>query len=89
VYVRDQDSAELRFHALCEPTQEDVTELARRVASRIEKVLKKFGRWFEDGHSTESADPLAQAQPVFSSCYQAAAQGRELLGERSSTAHPC
>lgn len=80
---RDQDSAELCFHALAEPRQEEVTELARRVASRIEKVLKKSGRWLEDGHGTDSADPLAQAQPVLSSCYQAAAQGCELLGERA------
>jgi hypothetical protein len=40
VYVRDQDSQELRFHALPEPTHEDVTELARRVADRIQR---KYG----------------------------------------------
>ena len=33
VYVRDADSSELRFHALAEPSSQDVHELARRTAA--------------------------------------------------------
>jgi hypothetical protein len=83
VYLRAQDSQELRFVALPEPTQQEVTDLARRVANRIQKVLNKSGRWLDDEQGAHSADPLAEKEPVLSSCYQAAAQGKELLGERA------
>jgi len=82
VYVRDEQAGELRFLRLPEPTEQDVQELAERTAARIERVLRKAGRYLDaqDGAFAEP-DALALQQPALSACYQAAAAGQHLFGD--------
>jgi hypothetical protein len=89
VYLRDAEQGEPRFLPLSEPTEQDVEQLAARVAARIERVLRKAGRYLEakdgeDGHADRddgAEDQLALAEPALSACYQAAASGQQLFGD--------
>jgi len=86
VYERDEQAGELRFLPLPEPTEHDVEELAERTAARIERLLRKAGRYL-DAHDdaqhdpSEQPDALALAEPALSACYQAAAGGQQLFGD--------
>ena len=44
VYVRDDITSELVFHALPTPTAEQVADVARRTADRVEQILVRHGR---------------------------------------------
>jgi hypothetical protein len=84
VYVRGEQSAELRWLSLPEPTQQDVLELTRRTAARVQRVLRKALRYLDPAHAEaddEQQDALALDQPALSACYQAAASGRSLSGQ--------
>lgn len=83
VYMRADQADELRFLPLSAPTEQDVQLLAERTAARIERVLRKAGRYLdaEQTAAAESDDALALQQPALSACYQAAASGRQLFGD--------
>ena len=83
VYVRKDPSAPLVFHALPEPTAEEVTEVAKRTALRVQKILGRHGRTLDgtgerDAHEAQGAEQLA-----LSACYGAAASGLGLDGDRA------
>jgi hypothetical protein len=44
VYVRDDKTGSLVFHALETPTRAEIALVARRTAERIEKILRTHGR---------------------------------------------
>jgi hypothetical protein len=89
VYLHDEQQSELKFLPLSEPTEHEVEQLAQRVAARIERVLRKAGRYLDaqdggDDHVDRddgAEDQLALAEPALSACYQAAA----LLTEEASS----
>jgi len=78
VWVRAEDGA-LDFRALPEPTLAELGQLAERTAARIERVFEAHGRSFEQ--PSDDAELLTLEHPALASCYQAAAAGRQLLGE--------
>jgi hypothetical protein len=56
VYVRpdpDHHRGELTFHSLPTPTGEETDDIARRIADRIDAILKKHGRSLDP----EESDP--------------------------------
>jgi len=83
VYVKDRKSDELVFHALPEPTTAEVTQLAGRIAERAENVMRKHGRWVDTDSADSEPDALSLEQPALSACYQASAQGVDVLGSRA------
>ena len=81
VYVRDAESGAPVFHPLPAPTEDEVREVARRTAERVQKILLRHGRSLD--HDQDAGDdPLAE-QPALSGCASAAARGVDLLGERA------
>jgi len=82
VYLAGDEGAAPRFLPLSEPTKQDVQELAERSATRIERVLRKTGRYLDaQDASLSEPDALALQQPALSTCYQAAAGGQQLFGD--------
>jgi hypothetical protein len=81
VYVRESPRGPLVLHALPPPSADDVEEVARRLVSRARKILARHGRTLEEPTSEDEA--LRADQPVLASCYQAAAAGQALTGERA------
>jgi hypothetical protein len=55
VYLRAEDGS-LCFHALPEPTIAQVHEVAARTAARVERLLRKHGRYLDEHGSTEHDD---------------------------------
>jgi hypothetical protein len=83
VYVRDGSTGELAFHALPSLTRADVTQVARRTAERIERLLKARGRSLDPELCADAPDELDLDQPGLASCYAAAAQGLSVSGQRA------
>jgi hypothetical protein len=87
VYVEDE-RGELCFHALGAPSSAEVADIAERTARRVYRAFKKKGRpspWDDEhavGESGET-DPLSVEQPGRFACYQAAAAGVAVSGERA------
>ena len=87
VYIEDEQG-ELRFHALGTPSQAEVADIARRTAQRLHRAFQKKGRsspW-DDEHAfvdSAEADPFCVEQPGLFACYQAAASGVAVSGERA------
>jgi len=87
VYVRDAQGA-LGFHELPTPSSAEVREIARRTARRLHAAFLKQGRkspWDDEAASGASGDtePFGLEQPGLFACYQAAAQGIAVSGERT------
>jgi len=61
----------------------DVTEVARRTAARIERILRAHGRSLERDGQVEECDRLTADQPTLAVYYAAAAQGISVAGERA------
>jgi hypothetical protein len=80
-YVSDAaDGGAPRFLPLPEPSAAEAQELAERVAARIERVLRKHGRYVDEhegGDSERDAQPAEQA--ALHACYEASARGQQLL----------
>jgi hypothetical protein len=72
VYVRDASGAPV-FHALPAPTEDEVSEVARRTAERVEKLLVRRGRSLDP--EQEGGDDPLEAEPALSGCASAAARG--------------
>jgi hypothetical protein len=87
VYIEDE-RGELGFQALDAPSSAEVADIAGRTARRVHQAFKKKGRpspWDQEhalGDSGE-ADPLSIEQPGLFACYQAAAAGIAVSGERA------
>jgi len=77
------ETGELLFHPLPTLTHEDVVDVATRTAKRIRKVLKKHGRFDENDGYVHNEQHLSEQQQTLVSCYQAAAQGRDLFSQRA------
>jgi len=75
VYV--EQSGELVFHALDEPSAEDIEWVARRSFERAKRLLRRRGLLDSDQVDESSADPLGSDQPALAECYSAAVQGLE------------
>jgi hypothetical protein len=87
VYVED-NQGDLRFHALPTPSAAEVADVARRTARRLHRAFAKKGRpspWdHEHGWGdADDTDPLQADQPGLFACYQAAASGVAVSGERA------
>ena len=82
VYVQDDDDR-LIFHPLPEPTHAEVATLAGRIAERAEAIMRKHGRWVDTDSDCSEPDQLSLQQPVLSACYQASAQGVDILSQRA------
>jgi hypothetical protein len=77
VYVRDAQGA-LAFHALGEPSADDVAQVAAWTHAAIVRVLERHGRSLEGVSDTE--DEIAHEQPVLASLYGASTTDVQLLG---------
>ncbi|KIG16979.1 hypothetical protein DB30_03963 [Enhygromyxa salina] len=77
VYVRD-DAGVLRFHALSNPSPEQVAEVARWTHQRLVGVCERHGRSLNDLDDT--TDELALDHPALAACYGASVSDRQLLG---------
>jgi hypothetical protein len=82
VYVREEASGQLEFHRLPTPTQAEVAEVARRTAERLERILRAHGRSL-DRQQSHDAPGLLDDAPGLAACYDAAAQGISVSGERA------
>jgi len=84
VYVRERagDELSLVFHALPTPTRAETADIARRIADRIERIFKKHGRSFDEPADAEPTE-LQLTHPALGACYDAAAQGIAVSGERA------
>ena len=87
VYLEDEQ-AELRFHALPTPSSAEVADIARRSARRLHRAFAKKGKaspWDDEhaGGDAGETDPFRVEQPGLSACYQAAASGVAVSGERA------
>jgi hypothetical protein len=87
VYVRDESSGVLVFHALPVPTHQEVEQLASRIAAKCEKVMRKHGRWVDQDNTDSEQDQLSLEHPALATCYQASVSGVEILSERAG--RPC
>jgi Putative transposase len=82
VYVRDGPDGALAFHALPAPTRADVTEVARRTAARVERILRVRGRSLDPQNQVDDCR-LSVDEPTLAAYYAAAAQGISVAGERA------
>ncbi len=77
-YVRD-DEGKLVFHALPEPSGEEVAQVAEWTHAALVRVLARHGRSL-DGVE-DAPDRLRDEEPALASCYAASAADVQLLGE--------
>ena len=71
------------FHALAEPTAEEVAEVAKRTALRVQKILARQGRTLDGTGERDAHDEQPAEQLALSACYGAAASGLGLDGDRA------
>ncbi len=77
-YVRDAEG-ELVFHALPEPSAEEVAQVAEWTHASLVRVLARHGRSLEGVEDTP--DRLRDEEPALASCYAASAADVQLLGD--------
>ena len=77
-YVRD-DEGDLVFHALPEPSAEEVAQVAAWTHASLVRVLARHGRSL-DGVE-EAPGPLRDEEPALASCYAASAADVQMLGD--------
>jgi len=86
VYVLDNASrydSSLTFHDLPTPTRAETTEIAGRIADRIEVILKKHGRSLDPEDADSEPTEVQLEHPALAACYDAAALGVEVGGDRA------
>ena len=83
VYVRKDPGAPLVFYALPEPSADEVAEVARRTARRVQKILAGHGRTLDGTGERDAHDEQPAEQLALSACYGAAAAGLGLDGDRA------
>jgi len=83
VHVRQEPDGPLVFHPLPVPTPDEVADVAKRTALRVQKILVRHGRSL-DGSGERDAEGAQPAEQLgLSACYGAAASGLGLDGERA------
>jgi hypothetical protein len=82
VYVRDGTSGQLAFRQLPTPTHTEIAEVAHRTADRLEQILRARGRSL-DPQQSQDAPALLEDAPGLCACYDAAARGISVSGERA------
>jgi len=86
VYVRQDPSnsqSPLVFRRLPTPTRAEVAEVARRTAQRVEKLLQTHGRSLDPEQTDTEPAPLQLEHPALAACYDAAALGVVVSGDRA------
>jgi Putative transposase/Transposase zinc-binding domain len=86
VYVRGcatDDGSPLSFHPLPTPTRDETADITRRIADRVELTLKKHGRSLEPEFADAAPTELQLEHPALAACYDAAAMGVAVSGERA------
>ncbi len=82
IYVRETEGGALVFHPLAAPTEEELADVAKRTALRVQKVLARHGRSL-DGTSERKDPETIGGQLSLSALCAAAASGQGLFGERA------
>ena len=84
VYVRDGPGDALLFHPLPTPCHAEVAATAARTAARLDKLLNARGRSLEPCSDDDAPPPeLVLDEPGLALCYEVAARGVSLTGERA------
>lgn len=83
VYVREDSAARLVFHALPEPSTDEVADIANRTAHRVQKILLRHGRSLDGTGERDVLDAEPAEQLALAACYGAAASGLSLEGARA------
>jgi len=84
VYVRDEQTGELGFHPLPEPTAEQVTAVAQRTYERVKTILRRANRPLLDDHGAHDDDEsFGVDHPVLAACYGRHVPGRMVPRERA------
>lgn len=86
VYVLDNASrydSSLSFLGLPTPTRGETTEIAGRIADRVEVILKKHGRSLDADEADSEPAEVQLEHPALAACYDAAALGVEVGGDRA------
>jgi hypothetical protein len=86
VYVRqlpDQHHSTLTFHSLPTPTRGETEDMARRIADRVDAILKKHGRSLDPEESNPEPTEVQLEHPALAACYDAAALGVGVSGDRA------
>jgi hypothetical protein len=86
VYVQGEQSGSLVFHALPTPTRDEVAEVARRTAERVDAILRAQDRSLDPAVPQSDPHPLELEESGLAACYAAAAQGALALGTPSHCA---
>ena len=82
VYVRETEGGALVFHPLSAPTEEELADVAKRTALRVQKVLARHGRSLDGTSERQDAEPSGEQLSLSALC-AAAASGQGLFGERA------
>jgi hypothetical protein len=85
VYLREANGR-LVFHPLPEPTKSDVAEVARRTAKRMKRLFKERGRrspWDDEESADAEPEELSLKEPGLFACYDTAARGVAVSGDRA------
>ena len=81
--MRDEQTGELGFRPLGEPTAEQVTSVAQHTFERVKTILHRASRSLLDEHgAADDDDSFGVEQPVLAACYGASVRGHDLLGNR-------
>jgi hypothetical protein len=84
VYVRDPDTGRLVFHALPQPSTEDVQRIAGWVRDKIWQLVEDRGLAYRRPEVDEpQQDLLAEREPLLAECSGAAVTGRVASGRRA------
>jgi hypothetical protein len=83
VYVREEVDGKLVFHPLPTPTGVEVAHVAHRTAVRVERILRKHGRWVDPELADDEPLQVELDDPALAACYSAAARGVGINGERA------
>jgi hypothetical protein len=86
VYVRqhpDNSHSTLTFHSLPTPTRGETEDMARRIADRVDAILKKHGRSLDPEESNPEPTEVQLEHPALAACYDAAALGVGVSGDRA------
>ena len=87
VYVRDGATGQPTFRQLPTPTHAEIAQVARRTADRLEQLVRAHGRSL-DPQMSQDAPPLLDDAPGLAGCYDAAARGISVSGERAGQPTP-
>ena len=82
VYVRETESGAQVFQGLSAPTEQELADVAKQTALRVQKVLARHGRSLDGTSEPEDAEPSGEQLSLSALC-AAAASGEGLFGDRA------